>query len=63
MTTSPLSPPKPALKPTKDKVLYERGRFRLSYAWYDLWVGAFVDTKQQRVYICLFPGLLITISK
>ena len=34
----------------------------LSFAWYDLWIGAYIDTKRRRLYICPIPCLLFTIS-
>lgn len=31
-------------------------------AWYDLWVGVFVDRSKRRIYICPLPciGIVIT---
>lgn len=46
----------------KDYILFEKGRFKLSFAWYDIWVGAFIDTTKSKVYICLIPTFLITIK-
>lgn len=37
-------------------------RISATFAWYDLWVGVYIDTKKQRVYICPLPTLLITIE-
>ncbi len=45
-----------------DKILYQSGRFRLSFAWYDLWVGAFIDTAKQKLYLCPLPTILITVN-
>lgn len=28
------------------------------FAWYDMWVGAFWDRREKRLYLCIF-GLLI----
>jgi hypothetical protein len=39
-----------------------RPRIKLSFAWYDLWVGAFIDQAKRRLYICPLPCLLITIQ-
>lgn len=36
-------------------------RVTLKWAWYDLWVGLFIDTAKKRVYICPLPTILITI--
>lgn len=33
----------------------------ISFAWYDLWVGAYWDRKSRVLYICPLPCLLITI--
>jgi len=32
-----------------------------SFAWYDLWIGAFIDAKKSKIYICPVPCFLITI--
>ncbi len=37
-------------------------KFRLSFAWYDLWIGFFFDTKKKKIYICPMPMILITIK-
>ena len=34
------------------------GWFRIFFAWYDLWVGAYWDKDKQRLYICLVPMLV-----
>ena len=36
------------------------GRLSLRFAWYDLWVGAYVDTAKRTVYVCPLPCVLIT---
>jgi hypothetical protein len=46
----------------KDVILFESGRFRFSFAWYDLWIGAFVDSSKRKLYLCLIPTLLLTIK-
>lgn len=46
----------------KDIKLFRKGELRLSIAWYDIWVGAFIDTNKKKLYICPIPFLLITIS-
>jgi hypothetical protein len=39
-------------------------RIRPLFAWYDLWVGAFWDRKQRKLYICPLPciGVVITFN-
>ena len=32
------------------------------FRWYDLWVGVFIDTKNQAIYICPVPMFGIKIS-
>lgn len=32
-------------------------RVRLIFAWYDIWVGFFVDTKKKRLYFFPVPML------
>lgn len=34
----------------------------LSFAWYDLWVGVYVDQAKRRLYICPIPCVLLTIQ-
>jgi hypothetical protein len=34
----------------------------VKFAWYDLWVGLFIDRKNWRLYICPLPALLITVQ-
>ena len=45
--------PKPAPVPTK--LPAKRLHIGFSFKWFDLWVGAFIDTKQHAVYICPLP--------
>jgi hypothetical protein len=45
----------------KDYKIIELGNVRLSFAWYDLWIGLFVDKEKRKAYICLIPTLLLTI--
>jgi hypothetical protein len=42
--------------------IFEMGRFNLSFAWYDFWVGAYIDRSNKKIYICLVPMILITIQ-
>ena len=37
-------------------------KIKVSFAWYDIWVGVFIDNKKKIVYICPIPTLLITIK-
>ncbi len=30
------------------------------FAWYDLWVGAYIDRERRRLYVCPLPCLLLT---
>lgn len=42
--------------------LLELGSFKLLLAWYDMWIGVFVDTKQKVVYICPLPMVVIRVE-
>lgn len=37
-------------------------RVKFIFAWYDMWIGVFVDTKKKRVYILPIPTLGIVIQ-
>ena len=45
-----------------DIKIFQTKRIRLSFAWYDLWIGAFVDTKNHKLYICPLPTILFAIN-
>lgn len=34
-------------------------KIELSFKWYDLWIGAFWDSKGKRLYICPLPCIVI----
>ena len=36
-------------------------KIRLLFAWYDLWVGAYVDRAKQTLYVCPLPTLLLVV--
>lgn len=38
-------------------------KVKLYFKWFDLWVGAYVDTKAQAIYIQLIPMIGIKIWK
>ena len=46
----------------KEIIIFQTKKIKFSFAWYDLWIGAFVDTNKKRLYICLIPTLLLTIN-
>lgn len=37
-------------------------RFEFRWAWFDLWVGAYIDRPNKAVYICPLPTLAFRIS-
>lgn len=37
-------------------------KIEMSFAWYDLWIGAFIDIEKKKLYICMLPTFLITIT-
>jgi hypothetical protein len=37
----------------------KRYRWRVSFAWYDLWLGVYYDRARRVVYVCPLPTLLI----
>jgi hypothetical protein len=34
-------------------------RFKVAFAWYDLWIGAFWDRRAHILYICPLPCILL----
>jgi hypothetical protein len=36
-------------------------KITISFAWYDIWVGVYIDRKNRAVYICPLPMLLIKV--
>jgi hypothetical protein len=37
-------------------------KVKISFVWYDLWIGAFYDRKNNIIYVCPIPTILITLS-
>lgn len=33
------------------------------FAWYDLWVGAYIDRKARTLYVCPLPCVLFTFRR
>lgn len=46
----------------KDIKIFETGYLSFSFAWYDLWVGVFIDSAKKKIYVCPLPALLFTIK-
>ena len=46
----------------KDYKILEIGNIRVSFAWYDIWIGVYVDKDRRRVYICPIPTILVRIE-
>lgn len=46
----------------KEKIFFQNNRLKFSFAWYDLWIGFFIDSSKKKLYICPLPTLLITIN-
>jgi hypothetical protein len=36
---------------------------RVFFAWYDLWIGAFIDTYHNIIYVCPLPTLVFSFRK
>lgn len=37
-------------------------RVRVFFAWYDLWIGAYVDRERRAIYFCPFPCLVVKVQ-
>lgn len=46
----------------KSITLLKIRKFKLSFAWYDFWIGFYIDRDNKKLYICPIPTLLITIN-
>lgn len=40
-----------------DRHICVLGNVRISWAWYDMWIGYFIDTSKKRHYVCVFTFL------
>ena len=40
----------------------KRKRIRFAFKWYDLWIGAYIDSEKRTVYICPLPCCVIAID-
>jgi hypothetical protein len=45
----------------RDSEIAASPRVRLRFAWYDLWVGAYIDRAKRVIYICPLPTLLVEV--
>lgn len=34
----------------------------MRFAWFDLWVGAYIDVKNRTLYVCPLPCLVVTLE-
>jgi hypothetical protein len=46
----------------KDYKIFKFKNIKLSFAWYDLWIGLYIDKENKKLYVCLIPTLLLTIT-
>lgn len=46
----------------KEIIFYQNPYFKFSFAWYDLWVGLFIDTNKKKLYFCPIPTILFTVT-
>ena len=37
-------------------------KIKLFFAWYDIWIGVYVDRKNKTVYICPLPCVVLSIK-
>lgn len=37
-------------------------RISLFFAWYDMWVGAYIDRENRTVYVCPLPMVVLRIQ-
>jgi hypothetical protein len=47
----------------KEFTFYEKGNVRIFFAEYDRWFGKFIDRKNNIVYYCPLPCIVIRIDK
>lgn len=46
----------------KEIIFFQNPHLKVSFAWYDLWIGLFVDTNKKKLYFCPIPTLLFTLT-
>lgn len=46
----------------KEIIFFQNPKFKFSFAWYDLWVGFFIDAEKRKIYFCPLPAVLFTIK-
>lgn len=44
------------------KTLYQGRRITVAFAWFDLWVGFYIDYTVKRLYFCPVPMLIFSID-
>ena len=49
-------------KKMKDIQIFKIKNVRLSLAWYDIWIGLFIDSEKRILYICPLPFVLFTVK-
>lgn len=37
-------------------------RLKIFFAWYDLWIGAYIDVKDKSLYVCPLPCVVFKFS-
>jgi hypothetical protein len=46
----------------REFIFFQNNRIKLSFAWYDLWIGLFVDAVKRKIYFCPVPTILFTLN-
>lgn len=46
-----------------NEVLDELMKVSIFFAWYDIWIGVFIDRKKRAVYVCPVPCLVFKFTR
>ena len=52
----------PSYESRRSNCVVKGTRVSVFLAWYDIWVGVYIDRKNKTVYVCLLPCVVIKLE-